>query len=99
MWPVGGPSCLCVGTSKQSRSLPAMELSVTGTLDGETIHVDSIAPNKRAANSKPKNYISRSLTPVSSLPVSLPLSAPERFRPLHPKRSSTTSDRRGQHQS
>src|ERR1700751_5469544 len=77
----------------------AMDVSVTGTLRGETIHVDSIAPNKRAANSKTKNYISRSLTPVSSLPVSLPLSAPERFRPLHPKRSSTTSDRRGQHQS
>jgi len=33
----------------------AMDVSVTGTLDGETIHIDSIAPNKRAANSKPKN--------------------------------------------
>jgi hypothetical protein len=33
----------------------ATDVSVTGTLDGETIHIDSIAPNKRAANSKPKN--------------------------------------------
>jgi hypothetical protein len=33
----------------------AADVSVTGTLDGETIHIESIAPNKRAANSKPKN--------------------------------------------
>ena len=33
----------------------AMDVSVTGTLHGETIHIDSIAPNKRAANSKPMN--------------------------------------------
>jgi len=33
----------------------AMDVSVTGTLDGETIHIDSIAPSKRATNSKPES--------------------------------------------
>jgi len=28
----------------------AMNVSVTGTLDGETIHIDSIEPHKRTAN-------------------------------------------------
>ena len=31
----------------------AVDVSVTGTLDGETIHIDSIEPSKRAANKKP----------------------------------------------
>jgi hypothetical protein len=42
----------------------AMDVSVTGTLDGETIHIDSIALSKRAANSKPEsNCISAVLSP------------------------------------
>jgi hypothetical protein len=33
----------------------ASDVSVTGTLDGETIHIKSIEPGKRAAAKKPKN--------------------------------------------
>lgn len=32
----------------------ATNVSVTGTLDGETIHIDSVEPGKQAANRKPK---------------------------------------------
>lgn len=32
----------------------ASDVSVKGTLDGETIHIDSIEPRKRAATKKPK---------------------------------------------
>jgi hypothetical protein len=33
----------------------ARDVSVTGTLDGETIHIDSIEPKKRAATEKAKS--------------------------------------------
>jgi hypothetical protein len=33
----------------------ASDVSVTGSLDGETIHINSIEPNKRAATKKLKN--------------------------------------------
>jgi hypothetical protein len=33
----------------------ASDVSVTGTLDGETIHIDSIEPSKQAATKKPKS--------------------------------------------
>jgi len=33
----------------------ARDVAVTGTLDGETIHIDSIEPTKRAATKKPKS--------------------------------------------
>jgi hypothetical protein len=33
----------------------ASDVSITGTLDGETIHIDSIEPSKQAATKKPKS--------------------------------------------
>ena len=33
----------------------AKDVAVSGTLDGETIHIDSIEPTKRAATKKPKS--------------------------------------------
>jgi hypothetical protein len=33
----------------------ASAVSITGTLDGETIHIDSIEPSKQAATKKPKS--------------------------------------------
>jgi hypothetical protein len=53
--PVGGHHVYVLEPQNKAARYAAMDVSVTGTLDGETIHIDSIAPNKRAANSKPKN--------------------------------------------
>ena len=39
----------------QAARYAASDVSVTGTLDGETIHIYSIEPSKRAAARKPKS--------------------------------------------